>query len=244
MGARRQGRGLAVDRDRAVAGLVHVERAAERGLPLQLPLMDLEDQAALTTADLWSDYLPGIRAASSRYPHEQILTGRLTAAGGGQWRGFWTLIGPNGSDGFQSPAMRLPDALRFAVDQTQTRLAARYAPMSGSGTSSGVLVRFGGIYDLPRYGALLTLLDTLEPVRNAALRYVDGDDLVFELQLRGDPQDLQRSLEASGRVSAEAVPVEPMVVTPPPGDTSGNGGNPVQSVRFAPSIDLAYRLVF
>lgn len=234
---------LALDSD-PVTREALLDRAAERGLPLQLPLMDLEDQSALTTADLWSDYLPGIRAASSRYPHERILTGRLSAAGGGQWRGLWALIGPNGSARFQSPAMRLPDALRFAVDQTQTRLAARYAPMPGVGTSSGVLVRFGGIYDLPRYGALLTLLQTLEPVRSAALRYVDGDDVVFELQLRGDPQNLQRSLEASGRVSAEAVAVERMVPAPQPTGASGAGGNPVEPGRFAPSIDLAYRLVF
>ena len=220
-----------------------LDRAADRGLPVQLPLMDLEDQAALTPADLWADYVPGIRAASARYPHERILTGRLSAAGGGQWRGVWTLIGPAGSERFQSPAMRLADALRFAVDETQNKLAARYAPMAGGGASSGVHVRFGGIYDLPRYGALLALLETLEPVRSAALRYVDGDDVVFELQLRGDPQDLPRALEASGRVTRVPVPAAPVAPAPAPGAATDAEGNP-QPVRFAPPIDLAYRLVF
>ena len=42
-------------------------RAAYRGMPLQLPLMDLEDQAGLTPADVWSGYQPGIRQASARY---------------------------------------------------------------------------------------------------------------------------------------------------------------------------------
>jgi hypothetical protein len=217
-------------------------RAAERGLPLQLPLMDLEDQSALTPADLWSDYLQGIQSASARYPHERILTGRLTAAGRDRWRGVWTLIGPTASDGFQSPALGLDETVRFAVDQTQNMLAARYAPTPGGGDNGGVRVRFVGVYDLPRYGALLGLLEGLEPVRSLALRYVDGDDLVFEFQLRGDPQNLQRALEASGRVIAEPLPVMPTVIAPP---TAGGGTTASASVAasFAPSVDYAYRLV-
>ena len=39
-----------------------VAQAQQRGMPLQLPLMDLEDQGKLTAADLWSDYRAAIHA--------------------------------------------------------------------------------------------------------------------------------------------------------------------------------------
>ena len=216
-----------------------LQRAAERGLPLQLPLMDLEDQAALTPADVWSDYLEGIRAASARYPHERILTGRLTSLGGDRWRGVWTLIGPGGSEGFPSPPAALDATLRFAVDQTQNLLAARYAPMPGIGGPDGTLVRFAGVRDLPSYGTLLALLDGLEPVRSWALRLADGDDLVFEFQLRGGPENLQRALEASGRVVSEPLP---RLSRDLPAPQTANGAAAVPP-RFATDVEYAYRLV-
>lgn len=216
-----------------------VDRAAERGLPLQLPLMDLEDQVALTPADVWADYLQGIRAASARYPHERILTGRLTALGADRWRGVWTLIGPSGRENFQSPPAALDATLRFAVDQTQNLLAARYAPIPGAGGAGGTLVRFVGIRDLPAYGALVALLDGLEPVRSWALRQADGDDLVFECQLRGGPEDLRRALEASGRVVAEPLALEPR----DPVVTQAADGSQTAS-RFAADVAFAFRLVY
>ena len=41
--------------NRPTSRVALLDRARERGLPLQLPLMDLEDQAALTPADMWAD---------------------------------------------------------------------------------------------------------------------------------------------------------------------------------------------
>jgi hypothetical protein len=231
-------------------------RAAERGLPLQLPLMDLEDQGALLPADLWSDYLQAIRAASARYPHDRILTGRLTAVGNGRWRGAWTLIGPSDTEPFQSPTLPLDETLRYVVDRAQNLLAARYAPMPGGQSQGGVMVRFGGVDDLAGYAALLQLLEGLEPVSQAALRFVDGSDLVFEFTLRGDIQNLQRALQASGRLIAEPLPPAPVslpspVPSPPvpPAGTAGTGaaGETAGAVQppasFAPVVDYAYRLV-
>jgi hypothetical protein len=228
-------------------------RAAERGLPLQLPLMDLEDQGALLPADLWSDYLQSIRAASARYPHDRILTGRLNAVGDGRWRGAWTLIGPSDTERFQSPTLALDETLQYVVDRAQNLLAARYAPMPGGQSQGGVMVRFGGVDDLADYATLLQLLEGLEPVSQSALRFVDGSDLVFEFTLRGDVQNLQRALQASGRLIAEPLPPPPVSLPPPvpappaaatesgvTGETAAAAGPPAS---FAPVVEYAYRLV-
>ena len=52
----------------------------------------------------------------------------------------------------------------------------------------------------------IDVLEGLEPVSALALRYAEGDALVFDLQLRGGVQNLLRALEASGRVIAEPAP--------------------------------------
>lgn len=211
-------------------------QADKRGMPLQLPLLDLEDQSNLTPADVWSDYQPAIRAASARYPHDMILTGRLSALGGGKWRGVWSLLSRDDSPAFQSPAMGLGETLAFAIDQTQNLLAARYAPMPGAGGSSGTLVQFNGVYDLPSYGRLLAFLEGLEPVSRVSLRYVRDDTLVFDLQLRGDEQNLLRAMDASGQVRAE--PAQPLRMVRQMRD-----GSTEAPISMAPEVDLYYRLL-
>ncbi len=214
-------------------------RARQRGMPLQLPLMDLEDQAGLTPADLWSGYQPGIRQASARYPHEVILAGRLSARRGKQWTGVWSLIDRAGSQDFQSPALTMPDALAFAIDQAQNLLAARFAPLPGAGGSAGTLVRFSEIHDLATYGRLLGLLEGLESVGKVALRRANRDSFLFELTLRGSEQDLSRALDASGQVVVEPGAGTQQRFDLPPG---GDGAVVVPSAT-EPEADLYYRLL-
>lgn len=216
-----------------------VERARERGMPLQLPLMDLEDQTKLTPADLWSDYQSGIRLASERYPHQMILAGRLSAQRGNKWSGVWSLIGRDDSQTFQGPAQKLEEALAFAVDQAQNLLAARFAPMPGVSGGSGTLVRFAGVYDLAAYGRLVALLGELEPISRVALRHVDQDSFLFELQVRGGRQDLERALEAGGQVIVEPAPLPGVSYVP----QTGSGTPDIAPSAVEPEADLHYRLL-
>lgn len=212
-----------------------LQRAGQRGMPLQLPLMDLEDQAALQPADLWSNYGPGIRAASARYPSDAILLGRLSARADGNWQGGWSLLDGGDTQEFQSPALALPAALDFALDQAHNLLAARHAPMPGSGATGGTLVRFGAVRGLADYGRLIAVLSALEPVASLALRYAGDDAVIFEFRLRGSAEDLVRALESSGSLVAE----------PPPGGltVSPQGSGAVAPVSLQPAVELAFRLV-
>lgn len=210
-------------------------RAEQRGMQLQLPLMDLEDRAALQPADLWADYAPGIRAASARYLADVILVGRLSARADDTWQGGWSLLIGDERQAFQTPAMTLDKGLPFAIDQAQNLLAARFAPMPGGGGIEGTLVRFSGIRDLADYGRLMGILARLEPVSRFALRHADADSLVIEFVLRGSSEDLVRSLENSGGLMAEpagrfAVPAQADAAAAP-------------AAGFQIEVGLAYRLL-
>ena len=191
-----------------------LDHARELGMPLQLPLMDLEDQAQLTPADLWSDYRPGIELASARYPHQVVLTGRLTARQGDRWVGSWTLIDGDGSRSFATEKAGLDDTLKSAIDRAQRELAARYAPVAAAAESGGTLVFVGNVRDVGAYGRLNAMLDTLDMVDGRALRQAWSDGLLFDFKLRGTAQQLQRALEQSGLLAAEPPPLATLPVDP------------------------------
>lgn len=214
------------------------QRADYRGLPLQLPLMDLEDQNQLSAADLWSDYQPAIRQASARYPHEVAVSGRLTARAGDVYSGRWQIVGQDDTQTFDTPALPLSEALVFAVDQIQNLLAARYAPTAGTGSGDETLVAIGGVTDLAGYGRVLGLLERLDAVAQVALRDVSGDRFTFALRLRGARADLQRALG-----NATGLAVEPASVIPPPRDAADTVPGDASVDVARPVADLSYRLL-
>lgn len=66
------------------------QTANRRGLPLTLPLMDLEDQRAVQFTDVWGGFVGTLEAASERYRPQVILVGKLGHSGSsGGWRGSW-----------------------------------------------------------------------------------------------------------------------------------------------------------
>jgi len=204
----------------AAARSAALQRAQQRGMPLQLPLMDLQDQTALQPADIWSNYEAAIDRASARYPHDLVVTGRLQAASDGSWRGSWSLRG--GEQSFRTAAQALPDALASAVDQIQNLLAARYAPAAADSAARGTRVRFSEVQDLAAYGGLVSTLAGMPPVAGVALRHVEGDRYTFEFQLRGGDEALRRALDDAPGLRAEPGLMEPS----------------------APEVDYHYRLLY
>jgi uncharacterized protein len=184
-----------------------LSRARELGMPLQLPLMDLEDQGRLTPADLWSDYRQGIALASSRYPHDAVLAGRVVENRDGGTRIDWTLIEGESASAFDSGAGSLASGLATGVEQAQRLLAARHAPMTASAPSDGTRVMVRGIDDLAGYARVLGVMGRLDPSVSRFLRVVQRDSLVFELVPPVTAETLRAALDGSGALIAEPPPI-------------------------------------
>lgn len=174
--------------------------ADERGVPLQLPLLDLIDQAALGPADLWAGYEAAIREASARYSHDIVLTGRLRELGDERWAADWTLWTPDGQDDYSQRGLNLGAALQAGLNVAQDRLAARYAPSVGGDGPERLRVRFNGVDTLQAYGRLMRILDRLEVVSRLNLRGADSLGLSADLWVIGGASALSRSLALGGEL--------------------------------------------
>ena len=167
--------------------------AGKRGLPLQLPLMDLQDQSSLTASDLWAGYEAAIVNASSRYPHNIVLTGKITGSGN-SWRVNWNLFDQGKVQTFQSTGSVLSAALADGVAITADKLLRDYAPAAGVEEGESVLMRIVQVETTDDYIQVMKVLNNLDVVTRVAISAAQADELVLTLWLAGSRDTLERTL--------------------------------------------------
>jgi uncharacterized protein len=173
-----------------------VEQAARiRGLPIFLPLMDLQDQSAVRFSDLSGGFMGPVLQASARYDANAVLAGAVRPSGG-QWRGQWQLEFRNqrqewGSDG-ASEAQALAGGIGGAADRLAAVLAVSGLPSGGR--RQVVFVQIDGVQQVAAFARIEHLLDKLAPVKSAQLVSADSGELVFRVVPRGQADDVARNL--------------------------------------------------
>ena len=171
-----------------LAGVIAgIERGASlRGIPIVVPLLDLEDQIAISSNDLWAGFFDPIRAASARYETEAVLVVRVRRLLENLGEAQWTLLLPDGSaQHWQTQsdveALLLEDGMHAAADL----LAERYSSIAGVGGPGQVSVVVTGISSVDDYARALTYLDSLEEVEHVEVAQVQTGQVRFDLQVRG-----------------------------------------------------------
>ncbi|MGK0337619.1 MAG: hypothetical protein ACJAXW_001796 [Candidatus Azotimanducaceae bacterium] len=174
------------------------ELAKERGLPMLYPLMDLEDAAGISAAEVWGAFLGRIDGASVRYNPDSILSGRVQRDASGQWRGNWTYRIDGNWSQFEGLAGSSGELVVEVVDQLADKLATRYAVGS---SKSSVTVRIESVDSAEAYAAVLLYLQSLAPVLDTYVASVEGSDLVLELSTEGQQSQLIEIIELDHKMT-------------------------------------------
>jgi len=191
------------------ASAAPLRRAAQhRGLPLRLPLADLNEQIVATAPNLESADPAPLRSASGRYNADALLAVHAREEGG-QWQAKWRLwLGDQKEAGSVQGADQaaVADAVMLAVSQ---RLAPRFVVKPGA--SSEQLLEVQGM-NLERYAALGRLLEPF----GARLQSVDGDRILYRVNGSAEQLKAQLSLAKlqevpAGEAPAPVAPVQPSV---------------------------------
>ena len=154
-----------------------------RGLPLMLPLVDTADLQVLSFADLWGDFSEPVLEASARYQADAVLIGRTPTLDPAAPRVRWTLL-------FDGERWDWEGTLADGPEFTADLYADRLATSADSARQMRVAVRNLG--DLDAYGQVYTYLQQLSPVERCDVEEVTGDRAIFQLTVRGDPDQLLR----------------------------------------------------
>lgn len=180
-----------------------LRRAAEdvaqaRGLPILLPVLDLQDQASVGYADVWGGFDETVLAASRRYQPQVIMLGRLQRGAGG-WQGRWTLHFGQDVMNWTSPGVSATEVLKAGLNEAADRLALRLAVRALGSTGEVQRIRVRNVFTLDDYARTLNYLEGLTSVRSVQVLAAEADSLDLLLALDGDVQTLGRLLSV-GRV--------------------------------------------
>ncbi len=183
--------------------------AFQSGLPIVLPLLDLEDQQAVQFNDVWGLFSERIVQASARYGAKQVLFGRLLKEQGSVWKLRWVLVNTNGKFEGESRQTYLSEAFRESLSSSSEMLAEIYAPRGNMHVSELTLM-VDGITNLAEFSRVSQYLSSLDVVSKVSWQRVDANKASFVIGLTGDVQGLKEQI-ALNNVLAETHPIAPIM---------------------------------
>ncbi|GGO87591.1 hypothetical protein GCM10011348_41140 [Marinobacterium nitratireducens] len=188
-------------------------RARQRGLPLQQPLLDLQDQVALPPQALRELSDAAVREASARYRPDAILMGWVFAEGG-VWHSRFNLLA-QGESRTLAPDGDLAAQMAEAADSAADLLLLGGAPRQAfSYRPRGLVLDIEGVDSQSAYLQLISLLRGTEGVSAVFPERFSQGRLQLRVQLETSVARLQQTLELEPRLQEI-----PQFGSAQPGDT-------------------------
>ncbi len=176
------------------------QAAQHRGLPLRLPLADLQEQLVATPENLGANQPDALQPASERYGADALLAVQAREEDG-QWQAQWRLwLGDSREQGSvqATDQKAVADAVLLAVSE---RLAPRFLVKPGA--ASAITVEIQGA-DLRRYAEIERMLEPFA----ARLQRIRGDRMEWQVNASADQLRAQLGLAGLRELPAEAEPVD------------------------------------
>lgn len=177
------------------------EHGDRRGLPVFLPLMDYEDEQAVTSTQLWAMYDDTIFMASSRYGAETVLVGRAYEISPGQWQGQWRLFFKGKVYPFNVEGAKPMAFMDAGVSHSAETLANFYAIDLSDMTTQEMVVQVHGINSLAHYADVTSYLSKLGAIKTVNLTSVQKDSLVFLIQTEGSIEQFSEIIKLDNRLT-------------------------------------------
>ena len=172
------------------------QRSRQRGVPLQLPLLDLEDRELISPPAVWDGFAFSLHSASRRYDAEVVLVGRAAPIENGEWRTDWEFwldgaprrLGYSDAD-IQAGAVQ-------AMDEVADDLMQRFAVFGLDATDIEIAVRGAG--SVRRYAAVMRHLSNLEYIERVHLTAAARESLTLRVTTRSSVERLGELLSKDG----------------------------------------------
>jgi|GEM_PF-2500443 len=193
-------------------GLDHVvheailDGAQRRGIPIILPIYDLEDSIKLPMEQLWGMFSEGVLSASERYGAESILMARVVKTDEGQWTGRWRFHFRDKEYDYEFIEETL-DALVLSGLSAGSQVLANAFALKTNGLSANELrLDILNVSNLNHYAAVVKYLEKLAITKQVAVVGVKKQQVSFDLSLNGSFEQLEQTLALDKKLVRKALP--------------------------------------
>ncbi len=197
-----QGRHLINDKARPEMSAV-MSAAWMRGLPLVVPLLDLEDQLAIEAEQVWSLDEAAILNASARYGAPSVLVGRITQTSSGLWLTTWHYLHRGQSQLYDARGETLEEVAMQGITPLADYMAGLYAVTPNAEGASALVTQMHDIDSYEDYSAMVQYLDNQAIVQRYRVTKIEGSNVVLTLQLSGSLEKMRNALALDGKISTE-----------------------------------------
>jgi uncharacterized protein len=182
-------------------------RAAARGLPVFLPLLDLEDEIRVNIDEGDEGLNERVFAASSRYGADAVLLGRLTPLPTGGFQAQWSLSLPGRILAWSAQGERPEPVLEAGIDEVIDRLATPVRSVAASKAGSLALI-VEGVYNLDHYERVQHYLKSLREIKSVTVKQIEPERVVFLVVARGGGSEAIAEAIAKGDILQPLTPEE------------------------------------
>ncbi|MAZ45721.1 MAG: hypothetical protein CMD74_03320 [Gammaproteobacteria bacterium] len=205
------GREIAASADSSEFTTALQKRALERGLPLVLPLMDLEDRLSVDPAAILGRFEKVLWTASERYQPDAILLGRVQTLPNERWVVDWQLligkdepiifaksediagISPVDIQDISAMSTTLPILAANGVDFVADELAKRFSVLGD--LDNDITLSVYSLQGLEAYSSLLKYLGELEVVDAVDVQQISEDRIILGIETQADKLQLLQMFE-------------------------------------------------
>ncbi len=170
-----------------------------RGVPLQTPLLDLEDTARLSPGEAWRQSSTALLEASQRYRDTELLAGRVARMSDGRWTGDWKMLYEGRWINRSVSGVTLAQFTDAGAALAAETLAKRYAVTLLDAVDRRHRVTLRGIRSYGDYQAAQSALASLEAVRRVVPERLLGDQVSLRVEADADLVQLARIIELDSR---------------------------------------------
>ncbi|MFS1524352.1 DUF2066 domain-containing protein [Microbulbifer sp. 2304DJ12-6] len=180
--------------------------AIERGVPLDFPVMDLNDQRNMPLGALWAQDERAAERAGLRYSPDATLMGRILQSSGHRWQADWLLVHGGRSYAFDSSGGSMEETALRGINQMANALARRYAvrPQGRDAQTGAMIVELAGVDSFADYVEALAYLRGLAQVSSTSLLSVEGDRMRIALSVSVGLSNLRDTLALNHKLRAPA----------------------------------------
>lgn len=174
---------------------------SKRGLPLLMPLMDLQDQIQMSVVDLWAGFAEPILKASQRYSAQVIVVARVTTSEKGVTQIKWQTISDNEMEQWQSSGN---DALISGISELADRTARRFTQVEHNQYAQQYDLQISNVKGYADYIRVKEYLSKLHTISDVQLSNLANDKLEISILLSSDLSVLNQTIAIGHVLEQEA----------------------------------------